>query len=287
MARIRSIKPDFFTSETVASLPLSARLTFIGLWTHVDDNGVTVDNGRLITAAIWPLEEDPRETLQRTQEDLRRLSDAGLIQRYEHDGRHLLFVTSWDEHQKVSHPGKARYPRPTATALTSGNANPPESLAKPSGESPEILRPEQGAGSREQGSNARADARRSSTPRNYDDDPKFVEFWDAYPLKKGKPSALKAWASALKRKADPDRIIAAAHAYRNDPRRNPEYTKHPGPWLNDERYNDQPTTPAAPRPAGTAPAAIPRAEQCREHRGQPAHNCGLCRIEAKRKANAA
>jgi hypothetical protein len=165
MARIRSVKPDFFTSERVAELPLSARLTFIGLWTHVDDNGVTVDNGRLIAAAIWPLEEDPRETLRRTLEDLRRLSDAGLVVRYEADGRRLLYVRGWDEHQKVSHPGKPRYPRPDTMPPkppTSGDGldhsdrdeysgESPESLASP----PEILRPEQGAGSREERAGSR------------------------------------------------------------------------------------------------------------------------------------
>ncbi|MFF4417507.1 hypothetical protein ACFYY8_33700 [Streptosporangium sp. NPDC001559] len=165
MARIRSIKPDFFTSEKIATLPLSARLLFIGLWTHVDDNGVAPDNEKLINAAIWPLEDDPRESLQRTREDLRRLSTAGLIVRYEASGKPLLFIRSWDEHQKVSHPAKPRYPRPSEqqieaalNAATSRNdpepepphppsGNPPEGLQSP----PEILAPEQGAGSREQG----------------------------------------------------------------------------------------------------------------------------------------
>lgn len=157
MARIRSIKPEFFTSEVIASLPISARLTFIGLWTHVDDNGVTVDNAKLIMAALWPLEDDPRETLASVSGDLARLSTAGLIQRYEVSGRRYLFVSGWDEHQRVSHPGKPRYPRPDdpgATPLSSENTtdpqpsgNPPETLVSP----PETLRPEQGAGNREQG----------------------------------------------------------------------------------------------------------------------------------------
>lgn len=155
MARIRSIKPDFFTSEVVASLPLSARLTFVGLWTYADDNGVAVDNPKLINAAIWPLEDDPRETLQRTSGDLASLSTAGLIVRYEAAGKRLLFIRSWDEHQRVSHPGKPRYPRPPA-ALVAGVSSANEELPRNSGESPEDVasppedfRPEQGAGSRE------------------------------------------------------------------------------------------------------------------------------------------
>lgn len=159
MARIRSVKPDFFTSEKVASLSLSARLTFIGLWTYVDDNGVGLDNERLIVAAIWPLEDDPLETLRRTREDLRSLQETLLVTRYRDGERHLLHIRSWSEHQKVSHPGKPRYPLPDTPEVTSDNpkrgrhsGNPPETLRSP----PETFRPEQGAGSREQGAGMRS-----------------------------------------------------------------------------------------------------------------------------------
>jgi hypothetical protein len=155
MARIRSIKPEFFTSLTIADLPLSARLTFIGLWTYVDDNGVGPADPRLIRAAIWPLEEDP-EILQRTREDLQRLQEARLITLYEASGRPLVAVNSWLEHQKVSHPRKPRFQTPdevpqrrdqeTSTSPEDcGSA--PESLPSP----PKDDGPEQGAGSREQG----------------------------------------------------------------------------------------------------------------------------------------
>lgn len=165
MARIRSIKPEFFTSETLARVSLSARLTFIGLWTYVDDNGVGIDNARLIGAALYPLDEDPLESLRRVQEDLRQLSDVGVIARYEISGRRYLHVTNWDEHQKVSHPGKPRYPLPPKDAPkppTSRNSHSPETLPNASGDSPEglarssALSREQGAGSREQGSAAPA-----------------------------------------------------------------------------------------------------------------------------------
>lgn len=74
----------------------------------------------------------------------------------------------------------------------------------------------------------------------YDADPKFVEFWEIYPSKNGKPNAFTAWQQALQRGADPDVIIKAAQRYRDDPQRNPQMTKYPQGWLNDERYNDQP-----------------------------------------------
>lgn len=76
----------------------------------------------------------------------------------------------------------------------------------------------------------------------YDQDSKFGEFWHVYPIKKGKPNAFKAWQQALTRGADPDLIIKAAQKYRDDPQRNPQMSKHPQGWLNDERYNDQTET---------------------------------------------
>lgn len=180
MARIRSIKPDFFTSETIARLPISARLTFIGLWTHVDDNGVCVLNEMLITAALYPL-DDPPEALRRITEDLRSLSGESLVRLYRSSGKRYLFITSWDEHQKISHPRKARYPRPDEPGcepLTCENANPPEPLRKSSGATPEerrshsALSREQGAGSRDKPlAPADANARKTQRPRD--------ELWDA------------------------------------------------------------------------------------------------------------
>ncbi|MET9550584.1 hypothetical protein ABZY36_35565 [Streptomyces sp. NPDC006627] len=173
MPRIRSIKPEFFTSLTIADLSLSARLTFIGLWTYVDDNGVGPADPRLIRAAVWPLEEAP-DILQRTREDLQSLQEARLITLYEASGKPLVAVNSWNEHQKVSHPRKPRFPTPDearqladqqGSSTPEGRRSPPENLQSP----PEDDAPEQGAGSREQGKgiegNSEADASANPPPR--------------------------------------------------------------------------------------------------------------------------
>src|SRR6185369_6481996 len=118
MPRIRSIKPDFWKSEAIAMHPHRTRLTFIGLWTYVDDNGVGLDNEKLITAELFALEDDPREALENVREDLARLAEAGRIVRYIVDGRRYIAITNWDEHQKVDRPGKIRYPQPTAEGAT-------------------------------------------------------------------------------------------------------------------------------------------------------------------------
>lgn len=255
MARIRSVKPDFFTSPKIASLPLSSRLTFIGLWTHVDDNGVCLDNDRLINAALWPLEEDPLETLMRTREDLTRLHEARIVARYEADGKRFLFITHWDEHQKVQHPGKPRYPRPATgegmpvtcndAAADAPSGDPHETLTSP----PEILTPEQGAGSREQG-------RKTSRPAaaGSDGDPDFAAFWSAYPRKDDKEAARKAYRSAAStRHVDPKTIIAAAEQYAADckaSRIERKFIKTPARWLNAGSYDNDNGTALAPTGTG-------------------------------------
>ncbi|MCZ7413119.1 hypothetical protein [Streptomyces sp. WMMC897] len=144
MARIRTIKPEFFTSLTIADLPLSARLTFIGLWTHVDDGGRCVDEPRLVRAAVWPLDD---RTAAEVEDDLRALHDASLIHRYEHAGRRYLAVTGWKEHQRIDKPRVSKIPSPeegtpvpptpprgvTPEPVTSEEAKFPEASGKPPG----------------------------------------------------------------------------------------------------------------------------------------------------------
>lgn len=111
MPRIRSIKPDFFASEDVSALPVSARLTWIGLWTHCDDHGRTKDNVRLIKAAVWPL--DPDVSLAAVEDDLVALDAGGRIVRYtDTDGKRYLAVVNWHVHQSIPKASGPRHPAP-------------------------------------------------------------------------------------------------------------------------------------------------------------------------------
>lgn len=109
MPRIRTIKPEFWTSVTIASLrPRETRLTFIGLWNFADDHGRCLDEPRLLKAAIWPLDDDI--TAATVVDHLDRLAAAGLIIRYTYRDRPLLQITNWYEHQKVEKPRPSRFP---------------------------------------------------------------------------------------------------------------------------------------------------------------------------------
>ena len=110
--RIRSIKPEFWNSDDIAALPWDDRLLFIGLWSYVDDNGVGRDSEKLITAQLFPLEDDPRETLAKVRRGLASLAARGLIVRYTIGSKPLLYVATWSKHQKIDRPTRSHFPLP-------------------------------------------------------------------------------------------------------------------------------------------------------------------------------
>jgi hypothetical protein len=109
MARIRSVKPGYFTSlDTAGQLSRDVRLHFVGLWTYADDHGRGVDDPRLIKAALWPLDDDVTTAeVEAWQEELRQ---AGRLIRYEADGRRYFEITNWYSHQKPNRPQDSAYP---------------------------------------------------------------------------------------------------------------------------------------------------------------------------------
>jgi hypothetical protein len=107
MARIRTIKPEFWTSLTISALPAEVALTFIGLWNHCDDYGRCLDESRLVKAAVHPLRD--AMTIAVVESHLQQLEAHGLIVRYESEGRRVLQVRSWEEHQKVEKRRDSRF----------------------------------------------------------------------------------------------------------------------------------------------------------------------------------
>lgn len=118
MARIRSVKPEYFTSLTIAGMSVPARLHFIGLWTHVDDDGRAIDDPRLIKAAVWPL--DDNMTNAKVEKLQAELADHGRIIRYEGGGRRIFQVVGWT-HQKIDRKRKSSLPPPRGFAEPSPN----------------------------------------------------------------------------------------------------------------------------------------------------------------------
>lgn len=159
MPRIRTIKPDFFTSDTVSSLRLRTRLTWVGLWTHCDDYGRCRDNVKLIKAAVWPLDD---VSLRDIESDITDLDSAGVLFRYAVGDKRYIQITNWEEHQKVDRPSKSAIPAPSELPLNHAPAELPadtrDGLASPR-ESASRARDGKGKEGNGREGNARADAR--------------------------------------------------------------------------------------------------------------------------------
>lgn len=101
MARIRSIKPEFFRDETLQDLEADnpgqhVMLVFAGLWGHCDKEGRFAWKPRTLKLDILPfLDFDLRESLA-------LLKDAGFIKQYEIDGVLYGEVPTFKEHQRIS-----------------------------------------------------------------------------------------------------------------------------------------------------------------------------------------
>lgn len=140
--RIRSTKPEFWRSRRIASVDWDARLVLKGLESYVDDNGVGKDDLALIVGDVFPRDmlANPRDTLARVSEAVSALHQAGLVWRYEVDGRRLLYISNWEEIQRIDKPGKGRLPRPDGTfdfresTIRESVASPPVTLAPGTGE---------------------------------------------------------------------------------------------------------------------------------------------------------
>ena len=109
MARIRTIKPEAFVSESLAEVSVEAERTFFGLLTQADDHGRHRDNAAIIAGLLWPLRAE--HTSVHVEDDLQQLADAGLICRYTGcDGRRYLHIVTWSDHQKIDKPSQSRMP---------------------------------------------------------------------------------------------------------------------------------------------------------------------------------
>lgn len=79
-----------------------------------------------------------------------------------------------------------------------------------------------------------------SKPRKRGEPDGFEEFYAAYPRKTARPAAAKAFAKAMKRAALAV-IVAGARRYAEErAHEDPNFTKHPATWLNNDCWLDEP-----------------------------------------------
>lgn len=93
MARIRTIKPEFFTSEDIVKLPPLARLLYIALWCEADREGRMLWKPLTFKMRYFPVEECDIEAL------CKELTAAGLVRLY---GDGLAYIPAFAKHQHIN-----------------------------------------------------------------------------------------------------------------------------------------------------------------------------------------
>lgn len=107
MARIRTIKPTFWTSEQIVECSPIARLLFIGIWNFCDDAGNMPASFRTLKMQVFPGDDFTIDDIEKWIDELKR---QGLVVEYMAENKAFWHVTGW-HHQKVDRPNFV-YPKP-------------------------------------------------------------------------------------------------------------------------------------------------------------------------------
>lgn len=101
MARIRTIKPEFWQDEDIALLDPRTQLLAIGLLNQSDDEGFFKAHPQLIKSSIFPFSDNSLNV----HGMLTELSNIGYLTLYKGvDGKAYGIVNNFTKHQKVNRP---------------------------------------------------------------------------------------------------------------------------------------------------------------------------------------
>lgn len=94
MAKIRGIKPEFWTDSKIVGLKVPTRLFFVGLWNFCDDQGVFAWNPLELKMKVFPADNFD------TASALRELVVASCVIEFEHGGKKYGLVSNFEKHQR-------------------------------------------------------------------------------------------------------------------------------------------------------------------------------------------
>lgn len=100
MARIRTIKPDFFMSDDIGDLTVMSRLLYVALWTHADRRGIIRYQRTALMVQCMPFEMDQFDGC------MAELIGKRQIEEYEVQGKKYLYLPTFTKHQRPHHTEK-------------------------------------------------------------------------------------------------------------------------------------------------------------------------------------
>lgn len=238
MARIRSVKPEFWLDPKITRLSRDARLLYIAIWNQADEHGRLLGDPRVIKGQAFPYDDDL--TADRIDRLIDELQCDGKAIRYDVDEAPYLYLPKLKKHQRLE-PDKvpSRLPAPPAEHETPTRPDPSEvdadsseSRADESAPDADALSLLHVASSKEHG----ARQRRVNSSATSD----FDEFWALYPRKVEKLKAKKVWPRAVKAAGSAEPIIAGIKAQLPKWHKSePKFVPYPTTWLNGGRWEDE------------------------------------------------
>ena len=100
MARIRSLKPEFWTDEELAcQLTRDERFLYLGLWNLADEHSRLRGDPRYIKGQLFPYDDDITATVPR--EDARQPRRPGESATVQGRARPVLFLPNLSRHQRL------------------------------------------------------------------------------------------------------------------------------------------------------------------------------------------
>ena len=216
MARLRSIKPQFFFNEELAKLAPLTRLFFIGLWTQCDREGRCEDRPIRLKANIMPYDECDVESI------LLELVAYGYLDRYSAGGKKVISVVNFSRHQRphLKELPSELLPKP-------GNSG-SEPVPAPTQQRPETLE-----------ALALTEALVEVEALT---DTGFDAFWASYPNKASKKDARKAWDKLKPDAALIAKMMTALDAHKKTPKWTKDggqYINLPASWIRGEKWEDE------------------------------------------------
>ena len=123
MARIRTIKPEFWDSPSTASASPWARLLFIAMWNWADDYGRGTANLKELEGFAFPNDDRFTDSSGNTvhfRELVAEVSECFGVVFYTVDNRPYFAIPTWEEHQRNERRAKqSKFPDPPASSQVS------------------------------------------------------------------------------------------------------------------------------------------------------------------------
>ena len=282
MARIRSLKPEFWTDEELAiQLTRDERMLYLGLqWNLADEHARLRGDPRYVKGQLFAYDDDLASA--DIDKMLTHLAELGKVIRYRSGAGRYVFLPKLSLHQRLDAdkvPSKLPDPSecdpdgdesargwlwtPPGFIRAESKPGTDESLpgtdvSVPDPDSSVLLygawSMEHGTGSMEHGDAPAsapgallADGAASRQPKRAAPDASGFDAWySAYPLHKARGAAEAAYAKAVREGAHPQVLLDAAASYRDDEQVKRGFAKHPATWLNQKCWLDERSPPPAP-----------------------------------------